>query len=68
MKVTTSVACWVKSSHSHPDGTNCVEIGLGTPGFIPVRDSKTPDGFVLRFPAAAFAGFVSSLKDGNLDS
>ncbi|MGK5638351.1 DUF397 domain-containing protein [Streptomyces sp. URMC 126] len=45
-----------------------MEIGLGTPGFSPVRDSKTPGGPVLRFPAAAFAGFISSLKDGNFDS
>ncbi|MFI0738825.1 DUF397 domain-containing protein [Streptomyces sp. NPDC021100] len=45
-----------------------MEIGLDTPGSTPVRDSKTPDGPILRFPASAFTEFVSSLKDGSLNS
>ncbi|MGI5340883.1 DUF397 domain-containing protein [Streptomyces sp. CA-181903] len=44
-----------------------MEIGLGTPGSTPVRDSKTPNGRLLRFPTAAFAGFISSLKSGSLN-
>ncbi|WP_308015471.1 DUF397 domain-containing protein [Streptomyces huiliensis] len=40
-----------------------MEIGLGTPDSTPVRDSKRPDGPVLRFSAAAFSGFISSLKE-----
>ncbi|UBI40978.1 MULTISPECIES: DUF397 domain-containing protein [Streptomyces] len=43
-------------------------MGLGTPGSTPVRDSKTPNGPALRFPAAAFTGFISSVKDGSLKS
>ncbi|MEU5125146.1 DUF397 domain-containing protein [Streptomyces mobaraensis] len=44
-----------------------MEIGLDIPDSTPVRDSKTPDGPVLRFPSAAFAGFISSLKGESLN-
>jgi hypothetical protein len=54
---------WIKSSHSDDDGGNCVEIAPGFPAAVPVRDSKTPDGPVLLLRRAAWAAFVTALKD-----
>ncbi|MFC5075181.1 DUF397 domain-containing protein [Kitasatospora cinereorecta] len=57
---------WRKSSHSNGDGGNCVEIAVGFPGLVPVRDSKTPDGPALAFRAAHWAPFVEALRSGTL--
>ncbi|MFH9423694.1 DUF397 domain-containing protein [Streptomyces sp. NPDC017529] len=58
---------WVKSSYSSPEGGNCVECcptsGMVT-GAIRIRDSKTPQGPVLSFPADSFAEFVACVKAG----
>ncbi|MEU7188513.1 DUF397 domain-containing protein [Streptomyces sp. NPDC045470] len=62
---------WAKSSHSSPDGGNCVEWSPSTAeatGIVPVRDSKAPDGPVLAFPAAAFAAFVVGVKSGTFSA
>ncbi|MFE3858522.1 DUF397 domain-containing protein [Streptomyces griseorubiginosus] len=48
---------WRKSSYSG-DGSNCVEIAA-IPTAIHVRDSKTPEGHQLTFPAAAWLRFIS---------
>ena len=60
-----ATAAWRKSSYSSNDGGNCIEAALGfTPGAVPVRDSKDPEGPALVFPAAAFAAFVGAVKAG----
>ncbi|KUL47865.1 hypothetical protein ADL22_09770 [Streptomyces sp. NRRL F-4489] len=56
---------WVKSSYSSPEGGNCLEwapTSASTTGIVPVRDSKTPQGPVLAFPAASFATFIAAVK------
>ncbi|MEV5596922.1 DUF397 domain-containing protein [Streptomyces sp. NPDC052496] len=56
---------WAKSSHSSPDGGNCLEWSPSTtetPGTIPVRDSKNPRGPVLTFTPSAFAEFIAGVK------
>lgn len=63
-----STAAWRKSSHSNPDGGDCVEVADGFPGVIPVRDSKYPHGSVLAFPAEAWATFVAGVKAGEFPS
>ncbi|MEV5432858.1 DUF397 domain-containing protein [Streptomyces sp. NPDC052701] len=40
-----------------------MEIAPGFPATVPVRDSKTPDGPVLFLRRAAWAAFVTALKD-----
>lgn len=55
---------WVKSSYSDKDGGDCIETALGTPGCVPVRDSKNPDGPQLAIPATAWSSFISTLKMG----
>ncbi|MGW1073019.1 DUF397 domain-containing protein [Streptomyces sp. NPDC002537] len=41
-----------------------METALGTPGCVPVRDSKNPDGPQLAIPATAWSSFISTLKMG----
>ncbi|MFD6326144.1 DUF397 domain-containing protein [Streptomyces sp. NPDC058442] len=43
-------------------GNNCVEVADGLPTVVPVRDSKTPHGPVLRFPITAWTAFLDTLK------
>lgn len=53
---------WRKSSYSGPgDGNECVEIA-NSPTHIAVRDSKTPSGATVTFPAGAFSTFVRALR------
>lgn len=51
---------WFKSSRSS-DNAACVEVRFGA-GAVQVRDSKDRGGPTLTFDAAAWAGFVTSLK------
>ncbi|MGQ4514363.1 DUF397 domain-containing protein [Streptomyces sp. DW26H14] len=53
---------WRTSSYSSNNGGNCVEVGAGLPGLVPVRDSKRPGGPVLAVPAAAWARFVACTR------
>lgn len=57
-----SSAHWRRSSYSNSNGGECVEISDDFPGLVPVRDSKNPQGPALVVKAAAWSGFVSSLK------
>jgi uncharacterized protein DUF397 len=56
-------ATWRKSSYSNQDGGACVEVSDDFAAFVPVRDSKAPQGRVLVFPAAGWASFVAAVKD-----
>ncbi|WP_102917978.1 DUF397 domain-containing protein [Streptomyces eurocidicus] len=59
-------AIWAKSSYSGGTGGQCVEWapGYASSGVIPVRDSKTPHGPALAFPASAWDSFIAGVKDG----
>ncbi|MFF5305946.1 DUF397 domain-containing protein [Streptomyces sp. NPDC013161] len=64
--MTTESPRWFKSSYSN-NGGNCIEVAanlVAPHGLVPVRDSKTPTGPVLGFPANAFATFVAGVKAG----
>ncbi len=69
MKISSSR--WVKSSHSSPDGGNCVEWSPSTAeatDIVPVRDSKDPHGPVLTFDAHSFTDFIAGLKSGTFSA
>ena len=61
-----SVAQWRKSTHSGGSNASCVEVADGFPGVMPVRDSKTPEGPALVFPAGGWASFVAAVRSGKL--
>ncbi|MFI0983423.1 DUF397 domain-containing protein [Streptomyces sp. NPDC021093] len=54
---------WRTSSYSSGNG-QCVEVGDGFPGTVPVRDSKRADSPVLSFSHHAWADFVHVVKHG----
>jgi Domain of unknown function (DUF397) len=55
---------WAKSSYSGSEGGQCVEIAALSNGGRAVRDSKDPDGPVLRFTADEWRTFVRGVKVG----
>ncbi|WP_310727741.1 DUF397 domain-containing protein [Streptomyces sp. N2A] len=58
-----SAARWRKSSYSNGSGGDCIEIADNvTGGFVPVRDSKNPEGPALVIPAGAWSAFVGAVK------
>lgn len=61
-----SGARWIKAARSNPTGDNCVELA-GLPGGIAVRDSKDPDGPVLRFTADAWRGLTGRIREAEFD-
>ena len=69
MNVSTPAAArhrrWIASSHSAQG--NCVEVAPGLPGFVPVRDSKTPNGAALRPCSATWSAFLAALRNGALE-
>jgi hypothetical protein len=57
---------WHKSTRSVEAGGHCVEVAE-TPMVIGVRDSKDPNGPVLRFGPDAWQAFVAGAKGGEFD-
>jgi hypothetical protein len=56
---------WIKASASDGQG-QCVEMRRHD-GLVEVRDSKDPQGPVLRFRAAGFAAWLAAARSGALD-
>ncbi|AQA14140.1 DUF397 domain-containing protein [Streptomyces malaysiensis] len=52
-----------KSSHSDPE-RECVEVATNVPGAVAVRDSKDPEGRILRFTPAAWQTFAAAVRRG----
>jgi hypothetical protein len=56
---------WYKSSFSGNQGGQCVEVAE-VPNAKLVRDSKRPDGPMLRFSLGEWASFVASVRSGEV--
>jgi hypothetical protein len=56
---------WQKSRHS--GGAGCVEVAPLPGGGVAVRDSKDPDGPVLRYTAHEWGAFLAGVRDGEFD-
>lgn len=52
---------WFKSSYSGANTTECVE-AAHLPQATAVRDSKAPDGPMLTFDSASWAGFLTAVR------
>jgi hypothetical protein len=61
----SSVRMWRRSSRSYGSG-NCLEVAARHGGRIDVRDSKNPDGAVLRFASAEWNAFVVGVRSDGL--
>jgi len=62
----TPALVWRKSSQSAQQD-NCVETAELPDGGRAVRDSKDPNGPVLRFANAEWQNFIADIKNGSLD-
>ncbi|AUH42795.1 DUF397 domain-containing protein [Streptomyces sp. CMB-StM0423] len=58
MSTTDPGVSWFKSSYSSQDGGDCIEVAP-TPHTVHVRDSKDPEGPILRFTPDAWTRFVA---------
>ena len=56
---------WIKAAASN-QGANCVEMRRHA-GAVQVRDSKNPDGPVLRLAPAAFAAWLHGARHAEFD-
>jgi hypothetical protein len=59
-------AVWVKSSLSFSNG-NCVEVAELPGGSVGVRNSRDPDGSVLKFTQAEWDAFLGGARRGEFD-
>jgi hypothetical protein len=57
-----TAAQWRTSSYSGSNGGTCVEVADNLPEMVFVRDSKDPDGPVLRFSRADWSAFVTGIR------
>lgn len=57
---------WTKSSLSYSNG-DCVEVADLADGHIGVRDSKDPEGPVLRFTSNEWTAFLGGARNGEFD-
>jgi hypothetical protein len=57
---------WVKSSLSFSNGA-CVEVAIDQGGQLAVRNSRDPDGPVLRFTRAEWDAFLGGAERAEFD-
>ena len=57
---------WRKSKRSVGDG-ECVEVATDGDGRVLVRDSKDPDGPVLRFDRETWLAFLADVRQSRFD-
>jgi Domain of unknown function (DUF397) len=58
---------WIKGSRSLSNG-NCVEVARLPGGQVGVRDSKNPEGGILRITSADWHAFLAGARRGEFDS
>ncbi|WP_027927803.1 DUF397 domain-containing protein [Amycolatopsis benzoatilytica] len=59
---------WQRPSACGPNSGNCVEVNLGSGGFVGVRDSKIAGSPVLVFDRGEWAEFLEAVRRGEFDS
>jgi hypothetical protein len=66
MERSDSTLNWVKSSLSFSNG-NCVEVAGLPSGGIGVRNSRDPEGGMLRFTPDEWRAFLGGARNGEFD-
>lgn len=56
---------WRKARRSMNNG-NCAEVATAN-GIVAVRDSKDPQGPILRYPASSWGSFLAAARMGSFD-
>jgi Domain of unknown function (DUF397) len=59
---------WKKASKSGSNGGQCVEVARLDDGTVGIRDSKNPDGPVLRFTPDEWAAFLDGVAHQEFDA
>jgi len=59
---------WKKSSRSGTNGGNCVEVARVDSNTVALRDSKDPNGPVLRFTQAEWVAFLDGVAQREFDA
>jgi hypothetical protein len=62
-----SAPAWITSSLSYSNG-NCVQAARLADGQIGVRDSKNPQGAILRFTPGEWQAFLAGTRRGEFDN
>lgn len=58
---------WRTAAACGPNGGNCVEVHLGVPGLVGLRDGKAAGGPVCVLDRGGWVAFVRSAKSGRFD-
>jgi len=53
-------SAWKTATYCGPNGGNCVEVNLGVPGVVGVRDTKPEVSPVLTFGDASWGAFLAT--------
>lgn len=56
-----------RSSYCKTDSPMCVEVEIGTDGWVAVRDSKEPGSRPLEFTGDEWRAFVAGVRAGEFD-
>lgn len=59
---------WAKSSHSDPNGGNCVEARQASASTVQVRDSKAPSSPALSFSSDSWRMFTAAIQAAGPDN
>jgi hypothetical protein len=54
---------WRKSTYSGGQGGDCLEVGVGHPVAVPVRDSKDPHGPKLMLRPQTWSAFIEAVVE-----
>ncbi|MDW4907520.1 DUF397 domain-containing protein [Streptomyces sp. ADMS] len=55
-----SAAVWRKSSYNDGQGGSCAEVTDDFPGFVPVRDSRIPEGLAVVIRSTGWSTFATA--------
>ena len=55
---------WKTATYCGPNGGNCVEVNLGAPGVVGIRDTKPEASPVLVFGDASWGAFLAVTRTG----